>query len=138
MSITIIFGLTSSSEISKKLFPGVYKDTPKQLEQTNKKLISKLKDSNNKNCIVIDSVFLDKNLIKQLKKIFGERLIIKVIFPPIKTIIERDKTRQCWTSGEEDIKRYYKKYQELKEIIGKNNYIDNSGQTPGETTKYLL
>lgn len=123
----------SSDEISKKLFPGIYKDTLQQLKQTNKELLEELKDYNNKNCIVIDSVFLDEDFIKELKKVFGEHLIIKVIFPPIKTIIERDKARRCWTSGEEDIKRYYKIYQELKEVIGENNYIDNTSQTPEET-----
>ena len=111
----------------------VYKDTPEQLKQTNKELLKRLRHLNDGNCLVADLVNLDEDFIKNLKNIFGKRLIIKVIFPPIKTIIERDEKRLCWTSGEENIKRYYKQYQKLKEIIGKNNYIDNSSQNPEET-----
>ena len=129
----------SEDELSKKLFPGVYKDTPEQLKQTNKELLKRLKDLNDGNCLVADLVNLDEDFIKKLKNLFGKRLIIKVIFPPIKTIIERDKKRQCWTSGEENIKRYHKQYQKLTEIIGKNNYIDNSSQNPEETyEKYFI
>ena len=129
----------SEDELSKKLFPGVYKDTPEQLKQTNKELSKRLKHLNDGNCLVADLVNLDEDFIKNLKNLFGKRLIIKVIFPPIKTIIERDKKRPCWTSGEENIKRYYKQYQKLKEIIGKNNYIDNSSQNPEETyEKYFI
>ncbi len=123
----------SGDELSKKLFPGVYKDTPEQLKQTNKELLKRLKDLNDGNCLVADLVYLDEDFIKKLKNLFGKRLIIKAIFPPIKTIFERDKKRQCWTSGEEDIKRYHKQYQKLKEIIGENNYIDNSSQNPEVT-----
>ena len=129
----------SEDELSKKLFPGVYKDTPEQLKQTNKELLKGLKHLNDGNCLVADLVNLDEDFIKKLKNLFGKRLIIKVIFPPIKIIIERDKKRQCWTSGEENIKRYHKQYQKLKEIIGKNNYIDNSSQNPEETyEKYFI
>ena len=123
----------SGDELSKKLFPGVYKDTPEQLKQTNKELLKRLEDLNDGNCLVADLVYLDEDFIKKLKNLFGKRLIIKVIFPPTKTTIERDKKRQGWTSGEEDIKRYHKQYQKLKEIIGENNYIDNSSQNPEET-----
>ena len=129
----------SEDELSKKLFPGVYKDTPEQLKQTNKELLKGLKQLNDGNCLVADLVNFDEDFIKNLKNLFGKRLIIKVIFPPINTIIERDKKRPCWTSGEENIKRYYKQYQKLKEIIGKNNYIDNSSQNPEETyEKYFI
>ena len=123
----------SGDELSKKLFPGVYTDTPEQLKQTNKELLKRLKDLNVGNCLVVDLVYLDEDFLNKLKKLFGKHLIIKVIFPPIKITIERDKKRQCWTSGEEDIKRYYKQYQNLKHIIGENNYIDNSNQNPEET-----
>jgi adenylate kinase family enzyme len=123
----------SGDEISKQLFPGVYKDTPEQLRQTNKELLSRIEDLRYGNCLVADLVYLDEDFCKILKNRFGKRLIIKVIFPPIKTNIDRDKKRQCWTSGEEDIKRYHKQYQKLKDIIGDNNYIDNSNQNPEET-----
>lgn len=128
----------SGDEISKKLFPGVYNDTDVRIKRTNRELLKELKDFKGKNCIVVDLVSLDKIFIKELKKIFGKRLIIKVIFPPIETIIARDKARQCWTAGEEDIKKYYKKYQQLKEIVGKDNFIDNSDRNPEETARGLL
>jgi adenylate kinase family enzyme len=123
----------SEDELSKKLFPGVYKDTPEQLKQIKKELLIRFERLNDGNCLVADLVNLDEDLVKTLKNLFGKRLIIKVIFPPMETIIERDKKRPCWTSGEEDIKRYYNQYQKLKEIIGKYNYIDNSSQNPEET-----
>jgi len=128
----------SGDETSKELFPGVYKDTLEQLQQTNKELLKGLQNAEGGDCIVVDLVSLDEIFIKELKNVFRERLIIKVIFPPVETIISRDKKRQCWTSGEEDIKRYYKHYQELKEIIGEDNYINNSNQKPEETVRKLI
>jgi shikimate kinase len=89
----------SGDELSKKLFPGVYKDTPEQLKQTNKELLKRLKDLNDGNCLVADLVYLDEDFIKKLKNLFGKRLIIKVIFPPIKTTIERDKKKAVLDFG---------------------------------------
>lgn len=73
-----------------------------------------------------------------MKKTFHQHLIIKVLWSPMEIIIERDKKRECWTSGEIAIKRFYEKYEELKPIIGEKNYIDNSHQTPEETLEIFI
>jgi hypothetical protein len=56
----------------------------------------------------------------------------------MKTTIERDKRRKDWTSGEDSIRRFYKKYEELKPIIGENNYIDNRHQTSEKTLERFI
>jgi hypothetical protein len=81
---------------------------------------------------------LGKEFIEEMKKAFDKHLILKVLWPSVETAIERDKRREGWTSGEDAIKRFYRKYEALKPIIGEKNYIDNSHQTPEETLEDLL
>jgi len=60
-------------------------------------------------------------------------LIIKVLFPTNKKLIERDKKRECWTAGEGWVIKLYEKFRKLKGYIGQSNFINNSDETPEET-----
>jgi predicted ABC-type ATPase len=127
----------SEDEIAKEIFPDEYtkiESFPSKLKIVEDQLLKKAEEifHTNKN-VVIDLINIERGFIKEIKKRFNNHLTIKILFPSIAITIERDKRKDGWTSGEIAIRRYYKKYEELKLIIGEENYIDNSNQTPKET-----
>jgi len=132
----------SEDEIAKEIFPNTYKDIedyPDKVETIARQLFRKAKDIfENGESVVIDRINLEKKFIKDIKKTFHKHLVLKILWPPMETTIERDKKRKGWTSGENTIKMFYKKYEELKPSIGEKNYIDNSHQTPEETFKKFI
>ena len=83
--------------------------------------------------MVVDYVILDKEYIDEYKELFGKNLIFRIIHPSLESIIERDRKRECWTSGEDTVKRIYEEYEKFKFIVRASNYIDNTDQTPEET-----
>ncbi len=127
----------SGDEIAKELFPDIYTEIenyPDKLKIMEERLLGRAKEIFNRGkSVVVDYVGLKEEYVKEIKKTFGSNLIIKVILPSLETVIKRDKERECWTSGEDSIGRFYKEYEKLKPIIGENNYIDNTDQTPEET-----
>ena len=132
----------SEDEITKEVFPDVYKnieDYPDKVKIAENQLLKRAKEIfDSGECVVIDLINLGNELIEEMKKTFPGHLILKVLWPPIETTIDRDKRRGGWTSGEIAIKRFYKKYEELKPIIGEKNYIDNSHQSPEETLERFI
>lgn len=132
----------SEDEIAREVFPDVYKnieDYPNKLKITGSQLLKRTKEIfDSGKCVVIDRINLEKEFIEEIKKAFHKHLILRVLWPPMETTIERDKRREGWTSGKIAIKRFYKKYEELKLIIGEKNYIDNSHQTPEETLERFI
>lgn len=132
----------SEDEITKEVFPDAYKDIenyPDKLKIAENQLLKGAKEIfDSGKCVVIDRINLEKEFIEKIKKIFHKHLILKVLWPPMETTIERDKRREGWTSGKIVVKRFYKKYEELKPIIGEENYIDNNHQTPEETLERLI
>lgn len=132
----------SEDEIAKEVFPDVYKyieDYPNNVKIVDDQLLERTKEIfDNGKCVIIDRINLDKEFIEEIKKEFDEHLMLRVLWPPMETTMERDKRREGWTSGEDTIRRFYKKYEELKPIIGENDYIDNSHQTPEETLERFI
>lgn len=88
--------------------------------------------------VLIDYVILGDLYIRKYQEEFGKNLYIKVLFPELEIAIERDNQRKCWTSGREVIEELYKKYEELKELIGGENYLNTSDQSPENTTQLLV
>jgi hypothetical protein len=88
--------------------------------------------------VVIDRINLERGSIEGMKKAFHKHLILRVLWPPMETTIQRDNRREGCTSGEDTIRRFYKKYEELKPIIGEKNYIKNWQQTPEETLNRFI
>ena len=127
----------SEDEIAKKIFPDVYtniEDYPDKLKIAENQLLKSAKKIfDSRRYVVIDMINLERGFIEEIKKTFHQHLILRVLYPPIEITIERDKKREGWTSGEDTIKRFYKKYEELKPIIGEKNYIDTGHQTPQKT-----
>lgn len=132
----------SEDEIAKEVSPNVYKDiedNPEKLKIVENQLLKRAKvNFNSGRYVVIDMINLERGFIEEMKKTFHEDLILRVLWPPMETIIERDKRRDGWTSGKDIIRRFYKKYEEVKPIIGEKNYIDNRHQTPEETLESFI
>ena len=132
----------SEDEIAKEVFPDVYKDIedyPDKLRTAENKLLKRAKEIfDSGRDVVIDRINLDGGFIEEMRITFHKQLILRVLWPPMATTIERDKRRKGWTSGEDTIRRFYKKYEELKPIIGEKNYIDNRHQTPEETLERFI
>jgi len=129
----------SGDEISKKLFPDKYEnieESPEELETVKTQLLKDVKEIFDRGeSAVVDYVIFSEKYVNEYKKLFGEHLVFKVIFPSLESIIERDCKRECWISGEDTVKRIYQDYKNLKPIVGASNYIDNIGQTPEQTFK---
>lgn len=127
----------SEDDLAKEFFPEIYKnieDFPDKLKIVEDQLLLRMMDTfKNGKSVVIDRVNIDKQFVERIRNMFENSLILKVLLPPIEITIDRDKKRDCWTSGEETIRNFYRQYSELKSLIGPNNFIDNSKQTPEET-----
>jgi len=132
----------SEDEIAKELFPDLYIEIekyPNKQKLVESELLNRAKEIFDKGeSVVVDRINLDEKFIKELKTMFQKNLILKIIFPPIETTIERDNKRDCWTSGEAAIREFYYQYEKLKPIIGEENFIDNSHQTPEETLAVFI
>ena len=132
----------SEDETAKEVFPHAYKDIedyPDRLKIAENQLLKRAKEIfDSGRYVVIDRINLERGFIEEMKKTFHSHLILWVLWPPMETTIERDKRRDGWTSGEDTVKRFYKKYEELRPIIGEKNYIDNGQQTPQETLERLI
>jgi hypothetical protein len=132
----------SEDELAREIFPNTYQNIDESLGEVQAietQLLKKAKRiCRSGNSIVIDIINIRREFIEEIKKAFGEHLLVKVLWPSVETTIERDKRREDWTSGEKAVKRFYGEYQALKPIMGEKNYIDNSHQTPEETFEDLL
>lgn len=132
----------SEDEIAKELFPNdayTIEDYPDKLRIVENQLLKRVKEIfDNGGCVVIDMINFGKEFIEEIKKAFYKHLMLRILWPSMETTIERDKRREGWTSGEDAIKQFYKKYEELKPIIEEKNYIDNSHQTPEETFEKFI
>ncbi len=132
----------SEDEIAKEIFPDEYihiEEYPDKVEIIAGELFNRAKAIfHDGECVVIDLINFEKAFIEETQKAFQHHLILKVLWPPLGTTIERDRKREGWSSGENAIRRFYKKYDELKPVIGAENYIDNSCQTPEETFESII
>ena len=132
----------SEDEIAKEIFPDEYKNIenyPDKVKIAESQLLKRAKEIfDSGKCVGIDLINLEKEFIEEMNKAFHKHLMLRILWPSMETTIERDKKREGWTSGEIVIKRFYKKYEELKPIIGEKNYIDNSHQTPEETFERFI
>jgi adenylate kinase family enzyme len=132
----------SEDEIARNNFPTIYQNIenyPDKVRLIANQLFKEArKHFDAKKSVVIDRINLEKEFIENMQKTFHRHLILKVLWPPIEVTIERDRKREGWTSGENAVKAFYQKYEELKPIIGEENYIDNSGQTPKEVLGKLV
>lgn len=85
--------------------------------------------------VVVDYIVFGRyeEFFDAFRKEFGDDMQIFVLFPKQEETIARDRDRTCWTTGEDRIKAVYREFEELRDIIGRENYIDTSGQSPEES-----
>ncbi len=132
----------SEDELTKEIFPDSYiniEDYPDKSKEVARQLLKRMTEVfDGKKCVVVDRINLDRSFVEEIRKLYHRHLIIRILWPPIETAIERDMKRDCWTSGENTIRLSYQRYEELKLTIGEENYIDNSIQTPEETVEKVI
>lgn len=126
----------SGDDIKNEFFPEIENitDYPEGLEKVYFEIFQRAKKhfENGEN-IVIDYVVLGQKRMEEYKKAFSKSLEIRVLLSRKEIIIKRDQLRECWTSGEKCIIALYDSFNQLKDYIGVDNYIDNSEETTEET-----
>jgi len=97
--------------------------------------LKKLFDKGKK--VVLDYIIFGNYLefFRKFKKEFGNDLEIKVLFPTEKEMVKRDKDRECWTTGIDRILTVHSEFEAVKDVLGKDNFIDTTGQTPDDTLR---
>lgn len=92
------------------------------------------------NNVVIDYIIFGRyqEFIASFRRAFGEDFSARVLFPSEKELIRRDVERVCWTTGPERIRAVFEEFASLKDVIGEENYLDTTKQTPEETIADIL
>lgn len=126
--------------LDSKFFPDGDQWLPKNLDklkQAHQKIFNEVKTffNQSESDIVLDYIIFGDYLefFEIFKKEFGNNLKIKVLFPSEEETIKRDKERECWTTGVERILAVRDEFESMKKYIGKENYIDTTGQSSLET-----
>ena len=112
-----------------------------KLHKSHNKIFKKAKEKFNKGeSVVVDYIIFGHYLefIAKFKKEFGDSLVIKVLLPSEAECIRRDKTRKCWTIGIDRIQAVRKEFVDMKDELGKENFIDTSNQTIEETLRKIM
>lgn len=114
-----------------------FPENSEKLKQAQKKIFTEVKKafSNGENNVVLDYIIFGNYLefLEMFKREFGNKLEIKVLFPTKEEMAKRDKKRKCWTIGIDRISAVHAEFEAIKDVIGKDKFIDTTGQTP-ETT----
>jgi len=115
-------------------------ENTENLRKAHRKILGKTKemvDQGNK--VVVDYIIfgLYRDFFEMFQEAFGDDLQIIVLFPSIEESVVRDKERECWTTGEERIQAVRGEFEEIKDILGKDKYIDTTGQTPEQTFRII-
>lgn len=109
----------------------------KRLKQAQKKIFTEVKKTfnNGENNVVLDYIIFGNYLefLEVFKREFGDKLEIKVLFPAMEEMVKRDEERECWTTGIDRISTVCAEFEAIKDVIGKDSFIDTTGQTPNDT-----
>jgi hypothetical protein len=92
------------------------------------------------NNVVIDYIIFGQyeGFIKSFRNEFGDNFSVKVLFPSFEKMAKRDAERKCWTTGKERIETVHSEFEALKDIIGEENYLDTSEQSPEDTVQDII
>lgn len=126
----------SGDDIKNEFFPEIENitDDPLALEKVYAEIFLRAKKHfENGERVIVDYVVLGPMRIEEYKSTFLEHFKIRVLLSRKEIIIKRDQSRECWTSGEECIVALYDSFDQLKDYVGAENFIDNSEETPEET-----
>ena len=109
-----------------------FPENSEKLKRAHQNIFTEAKKvfSNGKNNVVLDYIIFGDhlNFLEMFKKEFGNKLEIKILFPTKEEMIKRDKERECWTTGIERISAVRAEFEAIKDMIGKENFIDTTGQ----------
>jgi adenylate kinase family enzyme len=85
--------------------------------------------------VVIDYIVFGNYLdfFRSFEETFRDDLQIVVLFPNQEKAIQRDKERECWTTGVERIEAVYREYEDIRDELGSDKYLDTSGETAEES-----
>ncbi len=111
------------------------------LQKAHEKILQKAKDMHDSGSnIVVDYIIFGRyvEFIRSFRREFGDDLDIKVLLPSHEELVERDRERECWTTGPERIKQVAQEFLAIKDMIGSAHFIDTTGQTPEETIQAIL
>jgi adenylate kinase family enzyme len=116
-------------------------ENSEKLKKAHEKILNKTSELIEKgHSVVVDYIIFGRyaEFFDMFRSRFGSGLLIKVLFPTEAVTVKRDKERDCWTTGEERIKAVSGELWDVKEIVGKENFIDTSNQSSEETfNKYF-
>ncbi|PIY96104.1 MAG: hypothetical protein COY66_05110 [Candidatus Kerfeldbacteria bacterium CG_4_10_14_0_8_um_filter_42_10] len=108
-----------------------------KLKRAHQKIFKEVRKTfnNGENNVVLDYIIFGNYLefFQMFKKEFGDKLEIKVLFPTKEEMIKRDKERECWTTGIDRISAVSAELEAIKDVIGRDNFIDTTGQTLNDT-----
>jgi adenylate kinase family enzyme len=114
----------------------------KKLSLAHDKILAETKKAHSRSRnVVIDYIIFGnyRDFFKKFKKEFKNSLEIKVLFPSEKETIARDNNRKCWTTGKRRIRKVRTELEAMKNIIGKNNFLDTTDLKQNETLdKYFI
>lgn len=126
--------------LDTEFFPNGGQWFPENIERlklAHEKIFAEVKKrfSDGKNNVVLDYIIFGDYLrfIEMFKKEFGDKLEIKVLFPNKEEMVKRDKERECWTTGIDRISAVRAEFEAIKDVIGKDSFIDTTGQTLNDT-----
>ncbi len=133
--------LINGDNVRNEMYPDIdfITEHPEKLKQVKSKIFAlSEKNFTEGKTTITDYVILGEEYLMRFMDRFKDRLVIKVLFPEKQVTSNRDKERECWTSGPEMIEFLYTKFTKLQELIGIENYMDNGAQSPQETADALL
>ncbi|MDD5041505.1 MAG: AAA family ATPase [Candidatus Peribacteraceae bacterium] len=127
--------LLKGDDINQELFPGLIdiEKHPKKLTILKEELLRRTNVlyHSGKN-VIVDYIMLG-TIVDEFKKIFGNDVVFKMLLPSEDVLIQRDKERECWTSGKDQVISLRKQFHELKELMKPESIIDNSNENAEAT-----
>ncbi len=111
-------------------------ENSEKLHEAHEKILKKTKEIFKKGrSVVVDYIIFGHYLefFEKFKNEFGSSLEIKILFPSKHECIDRDIKRECWTTGVERINKVYKEFEDIKDKLDAENFIDTTEQTTEET-----
>ena len=92
-----------------------------------------------KNVVIDYIIFGDyERFIEIFRQTFGNNFDIVVLFPSQEEIMKRDKDRECWTTGPDRIAAVYREFEEVKDVIGAEHFLNTSSHIPKETAAKVI
>lgn len=132
-------------ELDSEFFPDGGQWLPENVERLKKahdKIFAEVIKSfdGGRNNVVLDYIIFGDytEFITMFKKEFGNNLEIKVLFPSEEEMVKRDRERSCWTTGVARILTVRAEFKAIQDVVGKENFIDTTGQTPEETIERII